>query len=979
MKFFADLHIHSRFSRATSKSLDLNVLARGARDKGIAVLGTGDFTHPAWFAEIETMLEEAEPGLFRMKQGDEPVRFMLTVEISTIYKQGDKVRKVHHLIGAPDLQSARRISTSLARVGNILSDGRPILGITSRNLLEIVLQASEDAFLIPAHIWTPWFSALGSKSGFDTIAECYGDLAGHIFAVETGLSSDPPMNWMVSSLDGYRLVSNSDAHSAEKLGREATVFETGLDYFAMLRAMKTGEGLAGTVEFFPEEGKYHLDGHRDCGVVLTPEETAGLGGICPVCGRKLTAGVLNRIEALADRHDGTMPPSARPFFSLIPLAEILGEIMQTGSASKRVREAYDRLTSRLGGELPLLLDSGLDEVRSVAGDVLALAIARMRSGEVCKEPGYDGRFGRVRVFRDHEDDLLFAGDLLGAPLKRPRKRARPAAEAQAGETPVPELKLSPVQQEIAACKEGGLVVRAGPGTGKTRTLVERARSLLAAGQSPVLAVTFTVKAAGEIRERLGGDERVEVSTFHALAARILRESGVGFQIADEDMLEETALRWGLGGDGSFVRDLLLRMSTGRCLEPEQSFLMDALQAEGYYTFEGMIREAVGLVGSGRFTPAWEHVMVDEFQDINPVQYEFLKAFTHRVKSLMVIGDPNQAIYGFRGSSPASFDDFLHDHPAARCLDLTRTYRFGGGIAAGSNAFIGREAVVSPRAGAPVTVVRTPSGPEFMAREIESLAGGLSHRTVDRAQADYPLSQIAVIVRTRQQAQPVLEALARASIPFDTAYARPLASLPGVRERLALLELRDWQTLVRGVGEHTAEKAAFSGQADTAAARRLRDADGLLRSLGGPVLERLSRMEESSLFKLPALESDHVLYHYARMFGGDADGFVRFLRLSHDQDALAKEKVRVITAHAAKGLEFGCVFIPGLSSGLFPLEGCPEDEERNLFYVAMTRAVDRLYLVCSDGGPAPFLSRIPVECCVYRREERKERTEQLLLF
>lgn len=979
MKFFADLHIHSRFSRATSKSLDLHALARGARDKGIAVLGTGDFTHPAWFAEIENELQEAEPGLFGLKQGGETVRFMLTAEISTIYKQGDKVRKVHHLIGAPDLKSARKISTLLARVGNILSDGRPILGITSRNLLEIVLEASEQAFLIPAHIWTPWFSALGSKSGYDTIAECYGDLAPHIFAVETGLSSDPPMNWMVSSLDGYRLVSNSDAHSAEKLGREATIFETGIDYFAMFQAMKTGDGLGGTVEFFPEEGKYHLDGHRDCGVVLTPEETAALGGICPVCGRKLTVGVLSRVEELADRHDGAMPPSARPFFSLIPLEEILGEIMQTGSASKRVRQVYERLVSRLGGELHLLLNTGLDEVRSVAGDVLALALARMRSGEVCKEPGYDGRFGRVRVFRDNEEDLLFSGDLLDAPIKRTRKRTAPAEKAPAEKAGAGELKLSQVQQEIATCHEGRLVVRAGPGTGKTRTLVERARSLLAAGQSPVLAVTFTVKAADEIRERLGGDERVEVSTFHALAARILRESGVVFRIADEDMLEETALRWGLGGDGSFVRDLLLRLSTGRTLEPEQSFLMETLQAESYYTFEGMIREAIRLVGSGRFTPAWEHVMVDEFQDINPVQYEFLKALTPQVKSLMVIGDPNQAIYGFRGSNPASFDDFLRDYPDARCLDLTQTYRFSSSIAAGSNAFIGREAVVSRRAGAPITVVRTSSGPEFMAREIESLAGGLSHRTTGRARADYPLSEIAVIVRTRQQARPVMEALARASIPFDTAYAKPLASLPGVRERLALLELKGWQTLVRGVGERTAVKAAISGQADSAAARRLKDADHLLTSLDGPVMERLRLLEESSLFKLPALESDHVLYRYAQMFGDDMDGFVRFLSLSNDQDALAEEKVRVITAHAAKGLEFGCVFIPGLSSGMYPMEGFPEDEERNLFYVAMTRAVDRLYLVCSNGGPAPFLSRIPRECCEYREDARKERKEQLMLF
>jgi uncharacterized protein (TIGR00375 family) len=977
MKFFADLHIHSRFSRATSKSLNLHVLAQGAREKGITVLGTGDFTHPAWLGEIEAELEEAEPGLFRLKRGGEEARFMLTAEISTIYKQGDKVRKVHHLIAAPDLASARRISTSLARVGNILSDGRPILGITSRNLLEIVLQASEHAFLIPAHIWTPWFSALGSKSGFDTIEECYGDLAPHIFAVETGLSSDPPMNWTVRSLDGYHLISNSDAHSAEKLGREATIFETALDYFAMLRALKEGEGLAGTVEFFPEEGKYHLDGHRDCGVVLSPGETSALGGVCPVCGKKVTVGVLNRVEELADRHDGSRPVTARPFFSLVPLAEILGEILQTGSASKRVREAYAGLIARLGGELPLLLDRDIEEVRSVAGDVLALALTRMRTGEVCKEAGYDGRFGRVRVFRDHEDDLLFSGELFGKPLARAGRRVKvfPVREHEAA---APELRLSPAQQDVAACSEGRLVVRAGPGTGKTRTLVERIRSLLAAGRSSILAVTFTVKAAQEIRDRLE-DADVDVLTFHALAARILREGGLDFQIADEDMLSGTASRWGMEGGGLFARDLLLRLSTARPLENEQAFLIEALQSEGYYTYEGMISEAIRLISSGRFAPAWDHIMVDEFQDINPLQYEFLKLLCPRVKSLMVIGDPSQSIYAFRGSSPASFDDFLRDHPDARCVDLTQTYRLHSLIADGSNAFIGRAAVVSSRTGAPIRVVRTHAGAEFIAREIEYLAGGLSSRSVGRAQADYSLSDIAVIVRTRQQAQPVLEALSQASIPFDTAYARPLASLNGVSQRLALLELREWQALVKGVGRHGAEKAALAMPADSAAARKLARADALLSALDGQVPERVRCLEESSLFKLPDLGEGHVFYQYARMFGDDVDGFIRFLRLSNDQSALAQEKVRVITAHAAKGLEFKCVFIPGLSQGAFPLEGCPEDEERNLFYVAMTRAVDLLYLVSANGSPSPFVSRIPLQCCAVREEAKKSRTQQLLLF
>lgn len=981
MKFFADLHIHSRFSRATSRGLTLNSLAQGARVKGISVLGTGDFTHPAWLGEIEEGLQEAEPGLYRMRQGDNDVRFMLTAEISTIYKQGDRVRKVHHLIGAPHLEAARRISASLARVGNILSDGRPILGITSRDLLEIVLEASERAFLIPAHIWTPWFSALGSKSGFDTIAECYGDLAHHIFAVETGLSSDPPMNWSVSSLDGYCLVSNSDAHSAEKLGREATIFETGLDYHSMLHALKTGEGLCGTVEFFPEEGKYHLDGHRDCGVVLEPEETIALGGICPVCGRKLTVGVLSRVEELADRHDGSRPETARPFYSLVPLAEVLGEIVGTGSASKRVRAAYDRLVPRLGGELQLLLDTDIEEVRSVAGDVLALALTRMRAGEVSKDPGYDGRFGRVRVFREHENDLLFAGELLGRPIDRVRRRERPAprkAPVDSAPEPPAAIELSPAQQEAVSCREGRLAVKAGPGTGKTRTLVERVRSLLAQGAQKILAVTFTVKAAREISERLS-DERAEVSTFHALAARILRDCGVRFQIADDDLLERTAGLWGIPEPGPFVDDLLLRLGTGRPLDQDQAFLLEALQAEGCFTYEGMISEAVRLIGQGRFAPAWEHVMVDEFQDINPLQYEFLKLVAPREGSLMVIGDPDQAIYGFRGGSKASFEDFLRDNPRARAIDLTSTYRLHSGIAAASNAFIGRPAVRSTRKGGPVTVVHAISEPEFMAREIESLAGGLSHRGVKRARAEYPLSDIAVIVRTRRQAQPVMEALARASIPFDTAYARPLASLAGVSQRLALLELREWQHLVRGVPARAGKMELPAGQADPAVARRLDEADALLSSLAGPVLERVERIEGSGLFRLPKLEADHVLYRYARVFGDDVDGFVRFLRLSNDQDALAQEKVRVLTAHAAKGLEFRCVFIPGLSRGAFPLQGCPEDEERNLFYVAMTRAVDLLYLLCPNGSPSPFLSLIPPECCTFRREAGKSRKQQLVLF
>ena len=295
MRYHADLHIHSKYSRATSKNCDLENLAYWAQRKGIAVVGTGDFTHPAWRAELKDKLEPAEPGLFRLLPELEqsiaarlpaactgPTRFMLSVEISTIYKKGELTRKIHHLIYAPDFDTADRVAASLDRIGNIESDGRPILGLDSRHLLEITLEAGPGAYLVPAHIWTPWFAVLGSRSGFDSITECYADLADEIFAVETGLSSDPAMNWRISFLDRYRLVSNSDAHSPAKLGREATLFDTELDYFALRRALETGQGYGGTVEFFPEEGKYHLDGHRKCNVRLTPEETQANGGRCPV-------------------------------------------------------------------------------------------------------------------------------------------------------------------------------------------------------------------------------------------------------------------------------------------------------------------------------------------------------------------------------------------------------------------------------------------------------------------------------------------------------------------------------------------------------------------------------------------------------------------------------------------------------------------------------------------------------------------------
>lgn len=414
MRYYADLHVHSKYSRATSRDCDLERLAYWAAKKGITVVGTGDFTHPAWMKEITEKLVPAEPGLFRLRPDLERAvaaglpascrrraRFCLSVEISTIYKKAGRTRKVHHLVYAPGIDQAAAISRRLGLIGNIRSDGRPILGLDSRNLLEITLEA-EGSFLVPAHIWTPWFSLFGSKSGFDRLEECYADLSGHVFALETGLSSDPEMNWRISHLDRYRLISNSDAHSPHKLGREACAFNTELSFSGMREALRTGSGYEGTVEFFPEEGKYHMDGHRDCNVCLEPSESRRQNGLCPSCGKPLTLGVLYRVDELADRPAGKKPRGAAGFKSLVPLPEVLSEIARCGVASKRVAADYENLIARLGSELCILNEAPLDAIRKSSSAIFSEAIRRMREGRVIRKAGFDGEFGVIKLFSEKE-------------------------------------------------------------------------------------------------------------------------------------------------------------------------------------------------------------------------------------------------------------------------------------------------------------------------------------------------------------------------------------------------------------------------------------------------------------------------------------------------------------------------------------------------------------------------------------------------
>ena len=411
MKTISDLHIHSRFSMATSREGTPENLDFWARKKGISLIGTGDFTHPVWREELKERLVTEGNGLYRLR--DEYVkeesrkfpgkgtRFVVSGEISSIYKKNGKTRKVHNVILLPSLEAADAMAQRLEKIGNIHSDGRPILGLDSHDLLEMMLDVCPEGILIPAHIWTPHFSVLGAKSGFDSVEECFEELTLYVHALETGLSSDPAMNWRISKLDRYQLVSNSDAHSPSKLGREANLLDIDYSYEGLYRAIQTGEGLEGTVEFFPEEGKYHFDGHRKCGVSLSPVEAERLGGICPVCGKKLTMGVDHRVEQLADREEGFVKEDGKKYESLVPLPEVISACMGYSTASKKVQGCFEQMLQTLGTEFDILRNVPSEDIKSCAGERIAEGIENVRTGNVKRIPGYDGEYGKIQLFDEN--------------------------------------------------------------------------------------------------------------------------------------------------------------------------------------------------------------------------------------------------------------------------------------------------------------------------------------------------------------------------------------------------------------------------------------------------------------------------------------------------------------------------------------------------------------------------------------------------
>lgn len=1023
MKYIADLHIHSHYSRATSKKLDPEHLFIWAQRKGLQVVATGDISHPQWLAELREKLQPAAgaEGLFVLKEplarsvaAEVPaacrsdVHFLLSGEISSIYKKDGEVRKVHNVVFFPSLDAVQKFQNRLERIGNIRSDGRPILGLDSRHLLEIVLETDPAGALIPAHIWTPWFSLLGSQSGFDSVEACYDDLTPYIFALETGLSSDPAMNWRLSQLDRFNLVSNSDAHSPENLAREANVFETGLDYHALFTALKdkNSKGFWGTLEFFPEEGKYHMDGHRKCNKMMRPPETIRNNGLCPVCGKPAVLGVSYRVEELADREEGHRPKNAKAYTSLVPLPEVLAEVLQVGDTSKKVRALYESLLHKLGNELGILQEQPLAEIARNSNSLVSEAIERMRSGRVDAQPGYDGEYGVIRLFKEGEREKIMKADALfsvpaapslaEAPVKEKLKPGR-KKKAVVQEQPA-AYGLNPEQQQAVQHRGAPLIIQAGPGTGKTRTLTHWLADLIRSSHisaQTILAITFTNKAAREMRERLAallGEEisrEMVIATFHAFGLLLLRQThgffgrNASFRIVqpenDPAFLASLHKRHG----ERFLQNDLDRISLikGQLYDPDnlpptvseqlgESFLRlfrnyEALLMEwNAVDMDDLINLPVRLLRNDvelrrKMLQRFSVVAVDEFQDINQAQYEFFRIFAMSCRETCVIGDPDQSIYGFRGAGPHYFQQFQDDLPNSRLIKLTHNYRSSQTILDAAAQVLGRERsdLQAHRHDEakinlfPVSSDRAEA--ELVVKQIEELLAGTTHFSMDSGRVQrgeqtrgFAFGDIAILIRSRNQLPLLIEALSRSGIPYESVQELPLAQAELTQLVLAACSLRLKSEQNDALHNYFLNRpSASSAQQDLTEFCRTIQALPEHATVCS-ILDEVHKVqagddEQEQLFK--------KLYSLAVAFDDRVQAFMDAILLQKDADHWDEraDRVRILTLHAAKGLEFPVVFITGCEEGILPFafanRAVDVEEERRLFYVGMTRSCGMLYL------------------------------------
>ena len=1076
--FRADLHIHSRFSRATSSRLTIPHLAAWAGAKGIDVLATGDFTHPAWRQELRDALEEDEnTGLLRLKTplGQQDVAreipqlagmeardplFMLEAEISSIYKKNGAVRKIHSLVYVPDFASADRLCEKLEAIGNLKSDGRPILGLDVKDLLAMVLDIPR-AYMIPAHIWTPWFALFGSKSGFDSLDECFEDLTPHIFAAETGLSSDPDMNRCWSHLDNLLMVSSSDAHSGENLAREATLFDGAVSYDGIFDALHKKPGdtrYAGTLEFFPEEGKYHLDGHRACGVVLEPAECMKLGDICPVCGKPLTVGVLHRVLALADR---TAPPCpGKDFQSLIPLPEILGEILHCGAKTRKVQDKYAELLGRFGPEMTILQDVPENDLRH-AWPELGEAVSRMRAGKVIRHAGYDGEYGTLRLFEAQESAPSLLEKVPAArrtPLPKEggkaqkknlpdKEKLQTAPAVKAVRKPFSLDDFSPMQKRALEAGPGPVLVLAGPGAGKTRTLVGRLVRLLRSGipASDIVAVTFTRRAAEEMRTRLaaalhdtGNDNTPaalpETDTLHALALKrwpgeapvVLSEEGArkAFAAANPaldkkeasrlyDRLEQARETMTMTEDLAPLADRYRRWKKERSLadytDLPETWLAE-LRSRNY----------------GAAKP-WKHILVDEVQDLSPLQKALVEALTPADGSgFFGIGDPDQSIYGFRGADSGIEEALRARWPQLLVLGLTESHRSAAAILqAGHDALAGHGASgeLSSVTGTSATLqwLGAPNAEReaaWIADRIAYLIGGTSHQQADLHETltgchldsgSCSPGDIAVLCRIKALIPPIRAALERRGIPCSA----PEAEAFWTDERAdALLQAA---ARFHQQEEHSRREAAFldasrfpllAAMAAPAPSRETQKEDMLDNVTGDVWAQGPDAVLSACPGRFDPLFAESSAFRQLRLAWkehGGWPGLLEFVSFRRDIDMVRgqAEQVQIMTMHASKGLEFKAVFIPGAEDGLLPFRGVgallgkeddfaapPVEEEERLLYVGITRASEAVFISSAASRtlyghklalePSPLLP-LPHFHAVRLTRHTKTTASQLSLF
>ncbi len=1088
MKFIADLHIHSKYSRATAKNLDFENLYIAAQLKGITVVGTGDFTHPAWFGEIREKLEPAEPGLFKLKQEyavhcdqnippalKKPVRFMLESEISNIYKKDGRTRKNHNLIFVPDMDTAEQINTRLDHIGNIKSDGRPILGLDAKHLLEIIIDISDRNFLIPAHIWTPWFSLLGSKSGFDSIEACFEDLTEHIFAVETGLSSDPAMNWRVSDLDRVTLVSNSDAHSPMKLGREANLFDTKLSYDAIRSALenKNDDGFLGTYEFYPEEGKYHFDGHRKCGICFHPEESIKHSGNCPVCGKPLTLGVLYRVEELANREEKDIPEKKHEVHSIIPLDDILSELLGCGPKTKKVQNCYYAALESLGSEFDILHNISVETLKASNIPLLGPAIEKMRENKIHLIPGFDGEFGKIKIFTPEEKEtlqgqkLLFnipekKDNIINKPIKKKvknkkKKSPKPKKKTKQTEKKIAGLEdLNPDQIKAITHKGSPLLIVAGPGTGKTLTITHKIAYLINERGIPgenILAVTFTNKAAHEMKSRVDllldhPEIMPYIGTFHALCFNILKNiiNKSNYTIIDDNdrqyLVRQAVKQVKEKYSGDFpeadrfadmivsakqqildINDDLSKIAeeyacSDIVFQNVYQTYQDMLSIQGVYDFEDLIFKVVRLLESEKnicktYQEMYPYIFVDEYQDLNHGQYRIIRALAGENSDICVIGDPDQSIYGFRGSDVRYFKDFVNDYPDAEVIHLTRNYRSTETILEASYHVIRdqHKTMSGSRVYSEINGKKTIDIMNLSSEKAEAVAigkiieeniGGMGFYSIDfgktgHSRVERSFSDFAVLYRTGAQGQVFADQFEKAGIPFQMVSRQKYFAEKGISELLSLMKIitghgtyADLEKVIQligvGIGEktiHVFKKWCFSNNftvnealvnagrfpvQDMKHSNQLKLYDfieymGLLKS---EIAEMT--VEQGVVFlkdRIPKLHSmitgdkrkEDIYIKIKELSISYKDCFADFfdmisLQVDADTYEYQDEKVALMTMHASKGLEFPIVFVAGCEENLIPYKKNGKEidnieEEKRLFYVAMTRAKEHLYLTYAD--------------------------------